>query len=112
MNYSEMVQRVLAAKQADIEMGLARAREHKTFVETVSRLLDKTMWGYTARMDGRFCVTFVLEAAANFRHQQQAVRQTLEECCEVYEGGADAFDVYSKLSDGLFCRVVIGDVPQ
>ena len=33
MTYQELVQRVIACRHADLELGLSRAREQKPFVE-------------------------------------------------------------------------------
>ena len=42
--YRELVNRVLAVKQAGLEMGLAKAREQEGFIRRVAALLDKTSW--------------------------------------------------------------------
>ena len=41
MTYRELVERQLAVRHADLELGLSRAREQEPFVIHVSNLLDK-----------------------------------------------------------------------
>lgn len=104
--YRELVQRIVAAKHADLELGLSRAREQEGFVLQVSRLLDSTCWPYTVRMDNRFAVTFAMSRGkVQFEHQIRAVWQTLAACYEVYRTG-DAVEVCSYRPDGYSCRVV------
>lgn len=109
--YQEMVERVLAVRQAGTELGLSRAREQKGFVLNVSAMLDKTSWGYTPRMDGHFAVTFCMEwGLVDFEHQIAAVQQALSAVYDVHRSG-DALTVEDTHS-GYTCRVVFGDVPQ
>ena len=108
--YRELVQRVIAAKHADLELGMSRAREQEGFVLNVSRLLDKTSWDYTVRMDNRFEVTFNMEIGlVDFEHQIRAVRQTLAAAYCVQRVG-DELEIASIRPDGYACRVVFGDV--
>ena len=76
--YRELVNRVLAVKQAGLEMGLAKAREQEGFIRRVAALLDKTSWAYVVRMDKDFGVVFCVETGlVGLGHQVQAVRQAL-----------------------------------
>lgn len=112
--YHEMVNRVLAVKQAELEMGLVKSREQKPFIEQVSRVLDKTSWDYVAVMDKDFNVCFTLErGVVDFKNQYQAVRQALAERFEVAFGVAEecpVLDVNCRRS-GYGCRVVFGETP-
>ncbi|OSI25076.1 hypothetical protein [Neisseria dumasiana] len=109
--YRELVQRVVAAKHADLELGLGRAREQESFVLQVSRLLDKTSWEYTVRMDNGFNVTFNMELGlVDFEHQIRAVWQTVAAMYCVHRAG-NALEVGSRLPEGYTCRIVFGDVP-
>lgn len=109
--YRELVQRVIAGKHADLELGLARAREQEGFVLNVSRLLDKTSWDYTVRMNNRFEVTFNMELGlVAFEHQIRAVWQTIAAAYCVQRIG-DVLEIASIRPDGYGCRVVFGDVP-
>ncbi|EOB47745.1 hypothetical protein NM96060_1083, partial [Neisseria meningitidis 96060] len=49
--YRELVQRTVACRHADLELGLSRAREQEPFVIHVSDLLDKAGIDYAVRMD-------------------------------------------------------------
>lgn len=109
--YRELVQRVIAIKHADLELGLSRSREQEGFILNVSRLLDKTSWDYTVRMDGRFRVTFNMELGLmDFEQQIRAVWQTIAEVYCVHRDG-DELEVGSITPDGYDCRIVFGDVP-
>lgn len=110
--YRELVQRVLAARHADTELGLGRAREQEGFVLNVSRLLDKGGFTYRVRMDGQFRVTFCVEwDDCGFDVQRRAVWQTLAAVYEVYPRG-EGIEVASIRPDGYACYIVIGDIPQ
>lgn len=110
--YRELVQRVLACRHADTELGLGRAREQEGFILNVSHLLDNGGFTYRVRMDGQFNVTFYVEwEAITLEVQRGAVWQTLAAVYEVYPCG-DAIEVASIRPDGYSCRIVIGDVPQ
>ncbi|SUA94192.1 phage protein [Neisseria mucosa] len=61
MTYRELVERQLAVRHADLELGLSRAREQEPFVIHVSNLLDKAGFEYTVRMNKDFQTTFNLE---------------------------------------------------
>ena len=54
MTYRELVERQLAVRHADLELGLSRAREQEPFVIHVSNLLDKAGFEYTVRMNKDF----------------------------------------------------------
>ena len=56
--YRELVQRTVACRYADLELGLSRAREQEPFVIHVSDLLDKAGIEYAVRMDKDFQTTF------------------------------------------------------
>ena len=49
MTYRELVERQLAVRHADLELGLSRSREQEPFVIHVSNLLDKAGVEYTVR---------------------------------------------------------------
>ena len=55
--YRELVQRTVACRHADLELGLSRAREQEPFVIHVSDLLDKAGIDYAVRMDKDFQTT-------------------------------------------------------
>ncbi|MGT9799635.1 hypothetical protein ACVWQX_01570 [Neisseria meningitidis] len=57
MTYRELVERQLAVRHADLELGLSRAREQEPFVIHVSDLLDKAGIEYAVRMDKDFQTT-------------------------------------------------------
>ena len=104
--YRELVQRVIAAKHADLELGMSRAREQEGFVLNVSRLLDKTGWPYRVKMDKRF----EMEADLDEReHRLLSVGQILAAVYEVYFNGGE-LEIASIQPDGYSCRVVFGDV--
>lgn len=115
MSYQELVNRVLSVKHANIEMGLAKAREQRPFIEQVARKLDGTSWDYSVRMDRDFAVTFCVEVGlVDFAHQYQAVKQTLAGQFDVaFAAGqlSTVLDVSCRRT-GYGCRVVFGDVPQ
>lgn len=50
--YRELVQRTVACRHADLELGLSRAREQEPFVIHVSELLDKKKQG-AGKKDGK-----------------------------------------------------------
>ena len=54
MTYRELVERQLAVRHADLELGLSRSREQEPFVIHVSNLLDKAGVEYTVRMNKDF----------------------------------------------------------
>lgn len=115
MTYSELVQRVLACRLADMEMGLARSREQKVFVEQISRVLDKACWDYTVRMSADFKVTFNVEFAEPFAAQVQALEVALMAYCEVqttWASGLPTVHLSSRRADedGIGCKLVFGDV--
>ena len=83
--YRELVNRVLAVKQAGLEMGLAKAREQEGFIRRVAALLDKTSWAYVVRMDKDFGVVFCVETGlVGLGHQVQAAEFDVAvgmDCC-------------------------------
>ena len=109
--YRELVQRVIAAKHADLELGMSRAREQVSFIVYVSHLLDKTSWDYRVKMDNAFQVTFCMDLGlVDFSHQIRAVWQTLAAVYEVHRAG-DVLEISSNQPDGYSCKIVFGDVP-
>lgn len=54
MTYRELVERQLAVRHADLELGPSRSREQEPFVIHVSNLLDKAGFEYTVRMNKDF----------------------------------------------------------
>ena len=62
--YRDLVQRTVACRHADLELGLSRAREQEPFVIHVSDLLDKAGIEYAVRMDKDFQTTFVWSLTA------------------------------------------------
>ncbi|HEZ1471030.1 TPA: hypothetical protein WHE73_001776, partial [Neisseria meningitidis] len=76
--YRDLVQRTVACRHADLELGLSRAREQEPFVIHVSYLLDKAGIEYAVRMDKDFQTTFHLEyPITNYDTFKRAVWQTL-----------------------------------
>mgnify|MGYP000850653009 FL=1 len=111
MTYQELVQRVIACRHADLELGLSRAREQKPFVEHVSSLLDKAGIEYAVRMDKDFQTTFNLEyPITNYDTFKRAVWQTLGAYYCVCNNG-DGLEITSNRPDGHSVRIVFGDVP-
>ncbi|MBG8871948.1 hypothetical protein GVX55_10845, partial [Neisseria meningitidis] len=83
MTYRELVERQLAVRHADLELGLSRAREQEPFVIHVSDLLDKAGIEYAVRMDKDFqttldsdfkCNTSVLVVGTDSRIKHLAFR--------------------------------------
>lgn len=116
MTYGELVQKVLACRLADMEMGLARSREQKTFIEQVSRVLDKSAWAYTVRMARDFKVIFNLEFDEPFAQQVQTVEAMLRPYFDIqtaWYNGLPTIYVCSRREheDGLACEIIFGDVP-
>lgn len=107
MTYQELVQRVIACRHADLELGLSRAREQKPFVEHVSNLLDKAGFEYTVRMDKDFQTTFCVEFSAT---APADVIGTLRKYYSVFFDGQKV-EVASRHPDGYSVRIVFGDVP-
>ncbi|PSJ80890.1 hypothetical protein C7N83_03690 [Neisseria iguanae] len=58
--YRDLVQRTVACRHADLELGLSRAREQEPFVIHVSDLLDKAGIEYAVRMDKDFQTTLYI----------------------------------------------------
>ena len=83
--YRDLVQRTVACRHADLELGLSRAREQEPFVIHVSNLLDK----------------------AGFK---RAVWQTISAYYCVCNDG-DGLEISSNRPDGYSVRIVFGDVP-
>lgn len=105
MTYQELVQRVIACRHADLELGLSRAREQKPFVEHVSSLLDKAGIEYAVRMDKDFKTTF------EFSETYPAdVIGILRKYYSVFFDGQKV-EVASRHPDGYSVRIVFGDVP-
>ena len=111
MTYQELVQRVIACRHADLELGLSRAREQKPFVEHVSSLLDKAGIEYAVRMDKDFQTTFNLEYPnTSYDAFKRSVWQTISAYYCVCNDG-DGLEISSNRPDGYSVRIVFGDVP-
>lgn len=104
--YRELVNRVLAVKQAGLEMGLAKAREQEGFIRRVAALLDKTSWAYVVRMDKDFGVETGL---VGLGHQVQAVRQALAAEFDVAVGMDCCAPLTVAHPLGHECTVVFGE---
>lgn len=110
MTYQELVQRVIACRHADLELGLSRAREQKPFVEHVSSLLDKAGIEYAVRMSKDFQTTFNLEYPnTNYDTFKRAVWQTISAYYCVCNDG-DGLEIPSNRPEGYSVRIVFGDV--
>ena len=108
--YRELVNRVLAVKQAGLEMGLAKAREQEGFIRRVAALLDKTSWAYVVRMDKDFGVGFCVETGlVGLGHQVQAVRQALAAEFDVAVGMDCCAPLTVAHPLGHECTVVFGE---
>ena len=71
MNYQDLVARAIAVKAADLEMGLSRAREQRSFIEGVSRALDAAQAVYVVKMDRNFRAAFEVEDSARTAAQRE-----------------------------------------
>ena len=107
MTYRELVERQLAVRHADLELGLSRAREQEPFVIHVSDLLDKAGIEYAVRMDKDFQTTFCVEFDGN---AQAAVYSAVSPYYLIFSGDGK-FEVASRHPDGYSVRIVFGDVP-
>ena len=108
--YRELVNRVLAVKQAGLEMGLAKVREQEPFIRRVAALLDKTSWAYVVQMDTDFSVVFRVETGlVAFGHQVQAVRQALQAEFDVAVGIDGTAPLTVCHAAGHECTVVFGE---
>mgnify|MGYP001739874029 FL=1 len=105
--YRELVQRTVACRHADLELGLSRAREQEPFVIHVSDLLDKAGIDYAVRMDKDFQTTFCVEFDGN---AQAAVYSAVSPYYLIFSGNGK-FEVASRHPDGYSVRIVFGDVP-
>lgn len=105
--YRELVQRTVACRHADLELGLSRAREQEPFVIHVSDLLDKAGIEYAVRMDKDFQTTFCVEFDSN---AQAAVYSAVSPYYLIFSGDGK-FEVASRHPDGYSVRIVFGDVP-
>ncbi|HFC8546904.1 TPA: hypothetical protein ACFRG8_001003 [Neisseria lactamica] len=109
--YRDLVQRMVACRHADLELGLSRAREQEPFVIHVSGLLDKAGIEYAVRMDKDFQTTFNLEyPITNYDTFKRAVWQTLGAYYCVCNDG-DGLEIAGNSPDGYTVRIVFGDVP-
>lgn len=106
MTYQELVQRVIACRHADLELGLSMAREQKPFVEHVSLLLDKAGIEYAVRMSKDFQTTFCVEPDGN---AQAAVYSAVSPYYLIFSGNGQ-FEVASCRPEGYTVRIVFGDV--
>ena len=108
--YRELVNRVLAVKQAGLEMGLAKVREQEAFIYRVAALLDKTSWAYVVQMDTDFNVVFRMETGlVAFEHQVQAVRQMLAAEFDVVAAIGSTTQLTVCHAAGNECTVVFGE---
>ena len=107
MTYRELVERQLAVRHADLELGLSRAREQEPFVIHVSNLLDKAGFEYTVRMDKDFQTTFCVEFSAT---APADVIGILRKYSSVFFDGQKV-EAASRHPDGYSVRIVFGDVP-
>ena len=105
--YRELVQRTVACRHADLELGLSRAREQEPFVIHVSDLLDKAGIEYAVRMDKDFQTTFCVEFDGN---AQAAVYSAVSPYYLIFSGDGK-FEVASRNPDGYSVHIVFGDVP-
>lgn len=105
--YRDLVQRTVACRHADLELGLSRAREQEPFVIHVSDLLDKAGIEYAVRMDKDFQTTFCVEFDGN---AQAAVYSAVSPYYLIFSGDGK-FEVESRHPDGYSVRIVFGDVP-
>lgn len=105
--YRDLVQRTVACRHADLELGLSRAREQEPFVIHVSDLLDKAGIEYAVRMDKDFQTTFCVEFDGN---AQAAVYSAVSPYYLIFSGDGK-FEVASRHPDGYPVRIVFGDVP-
>ena len=98
--YRELVQRTLAAHHADMELGLARAREHEGFVHQVAAYLDGARLTYRVGMDRRFNVSFSMDSDV-----RQAVFAALSPYYELSDAPSCLF-VSLPRDPAVQCRVV------
>ena len=105
--YRELVQRTVACRHADLELGLSRAREQEPFVIHVSDLLDKAGIEYAVRMDKDFQTTFCVEFDGN---AQAAVYSAVSPYYLIFSGDGK-FEAASRHPEGYAVRIVFGDVP-
>ena len=105
MTYRELVERQLAVRHADLELGLSRAREQEPFVIHVSDLLDKAGIEYAVRMDKDFQTTFEFSAT-----YPADVIGILRKYYSVFFDGQKV-EVASRRPEGYSVRIVFGDVP-
>lgn len=105
--YRDLVQRTVACRHADLELGLSRAREQEPFVIHVSDLLDKAGIEYAVRMDKDFQTTFCVEFDGN---AQAAVYSAVSPYYLIFSGDGK-FEVASRRPNGYSVRIVFGDVP-
>lgn len=107
--YRELVQRTVACRHADLELGLSRAREQEPFVIHVSDLLDKAGIEYAVRMDKDFQTTFYF--CVEFSATTPAdVIGILRKYYSVFFDGQKV-EAASRHPEGYAVRIVFGDVP-
>ncbi|WP_050889261.1 hypothetical protein [Neisseria meningitidis] len=107
MTYRELVERQLAVRHADLELGLSRAREQEPFVIHVSDLLDKAGIEYAVRMDKDFQTTFCVEFSAT---ASADVIGILRKYYSVFSDGQKV-EAASRHPECHAVRIVFGDVP-
>ena len=103
--YRDLVQRTVACRHADLELGLSRAREQEPFVIHVSELLDKAGIEYAVRMDKDFQTAFFFSATA-----PADVIGILRKYYSVFFDGQKV-EAASRHPEGYSVRIVFGDVP-
>ena len=105
-SYRDLVQRAIAVHHANLEMGLAHAREQEPLVRQVAAVHDRLGVDYTVRMQRNFGVVFNAEIGT-----QQIVHEALSAVCDVGDDETDGLTVACRHDIGIQCRVIFGDVP-
>lgn len=110
--YRDLVQRALSVCHANLEMGLAHAREQEPFILRVSALLDGLGLEYTVRMMRSFDVVFNIEYPDDdLNGTEERVRHALTAEFDA-EADGDGLVVSHRREAGIQCRVIFGDIPQ
>ncbi|HGO9363160.1 TPA: hypothetical protein ACLBJ0_001406 [Neisseria meningitidis] len=87
MTYRELVERQLAVRHADLELGLSRAREQEPFVIHVSDLLDKAgikeelhavKLSYHTKADAKADSTNIAAALERIENKLEKVNEKLD----------------------------------
>ena len=110
--YRDLVQRALSVCHANLEMGLAHAREQEPFILRVSALLDGLGLEYTVRMTRGFDVVFNVEYPDDeLNGTEERVRHALTAEFDAETDGGGLV-VSHRREAGTQCRVIFGDIPQ